>query len=351
MTDTGTEDDDWLFDSVTRYKHLHMYDLQYPVTALEWIDTNGFCVATRGMYKHEVTELSLPDKLCSAEDMALSKNRDFQVLTGGFSSTEIRDIKHILGTRLICTSAVNAEGQLVIWNLGSHDTDLIKVDRKLKNIKPRGSWSLIAVQNQDHVTFGSHGDNLCCTDIIAHSIVQGTSEFSNAGKITSIRKSDSHTVFCCLINGKLLKWDRREKLPVVLDTSSEQSSNWTLDLKGNDVVQLSCMGRVHFLDVRKPDQKISSSNIGLTSIDVENLRICLKKENDHLMQYSVSGFDGNVYLYSKESSSPIFVHEGHVRNCSDDPLVVKVVTHLSHPIEDVILSAATDGSLHAWQNT
>ncbi|XP_061171588.1 WD repeat-containing protein 73-like [Saccostrea echinata] len=351
MTANSTEDDDWLFDSVTRYKHLHMYDLQYPVTALAWIDTNGVCVATRGMSKHEVTELSLPDKLCTTEDMALSKNRDFQVLTGGFSSTEIRDIKHIPGTRLICTSAVNVEGQLVVWKLGSRDTDLIKIDRKLKNVKPRGSWSLIAVQEQDHVTFGSHGDNLCCTDIMTQSVVQDTSEFSNADKITSIRNMDSHTVYCCLINGQLLKWDRREKFPVVLDTNCVQSARWTLDLSGNDVVQISCNGHVYFLDARKPDQVINSNNIGLTSSNVESLRICLKKKNDYPMQYSISGFDGKVYLYSRDSSSPVFVHEGHIRNCCDDPSVVRVVTHLSHSAENIILSAATDGSLHAWQNT
>ena len=46
----------------------------------------------------------------------------------------------------------------------------------------------------------------------------------------------------------------------------------------------------------------------------------------------------------------IFKHEGHVKNCSDQSDNVKTVAHLWHPRKpDLLMSSATDGSLHAWE--
>ncbi|XP_048752530.1 WD repeat-containing protein 73-like [Ostrea edulis] len=348
----NAEDDDWFFDSVTRYKQLYMYNLQYPVTALDWINTNCVCVATRGRpTHHELSELSLPEKLCTSEDLALSKNRDFQVLSGGFSSSEICDIKHIPGTRLICSSSKKGEGHVDVLKLGSLHTDLIEVDRKLKNKKPKGSWSLIAVQDQNHVIFGSHGDNLCCGDVMTTDVLQDTCECSMTDKISSMRNVHPHTVCCCLTDGKILNWDKRENTPNVFDTGCDHSVQWTMDLLGNDMIQLSSRGHVQWIDMRKPNQAIYLNNTGLSTNDAQFLRIHLKRQNGSPDQYSISGFDGNVYLYSRQSQTPLFVHEGHARNSSGDPSEVKVVTHLHHPMECVILSAATDGSIHAWRQT
>lgn len=82
--------------------------------------------------------------------------------------------------------------------------------------------------------------------------------------------------------------------------------------------------------------------------------ICMYMDNILMFTNLVicfAGFDGNVYLFSSDSPSPVFVHEGHVKNGSNDLSKVKVVTHSWHPTENVVLSAATDGSLHAWQQT
>ena len=74
------------------------------------------------------------------------------------------------------------------------------------------------------------------------------------------------------------------------------------------------------------------------------------------MLFFFAGFDGNVYIFNrtvsnpKETAEPLFQHEGHVMNQENqsDPLLV--VKHLWHPWQqDLVMSAATDGSLHAWQ--
>lgn len=47
---------------------------------------------------------------------------------------------------------------------------------------------------------------------------------------------------------------------------------------------------------------------------------------------------------------PVFVHEGHVMNCETDAQTVVVVKHMWHPWQqDLIISTASDSSLHAWQ--
>ena len=75
---------------------------------------------------------------------------------------------------------------------------------------------------------------------------------------------------------------------------------------------------------------------------------------------SVSGFDGNVYIYEtqqwseKESNcptvKPTFVHKGH-EVCLDEDYagMLTVLHHTWHPSQtQLVLSAANDGSLHAW---
>lgn len=50
---------------------------------------------------------------------------------------------------------------------------------------------------------------------------------------------------------------------------------------------------------------------------------------------------------SPTKGKAIFCHEGHVVNSEEEH--VGISTHMWHPtIEDLVLSAASDGSLHAW---
>lgn len=63
-----------------------------------------------------------------------------------------------------------------------------------------------------------------------------------------------------------------------------------------------------------------------------------------------------VYIYdcpmkdSDEILEPVFIHEGHVRNAEDQSDPVYVVKHMWYPWQqDLIISSATDSSLHAWQ--
>ena len=63
-----------------------------------------------------------------------------------------------------------------------------------------------------------------------------------------------------------------------------------------------------------------------------------------------------MYIFNAESSKgeeavePLFQHEGHVMNQEDQSDCLLVVKHMWHPWkQDLVMSAANDGSLHAWQ--
>lgn len=95
-------------------------------------------------------------------------------------------------------------------------------------------------------------------------------------KISSMRNVHPHTVCCCLTDGKILNWDKRENTPNVFDTGCDHSVQWTMDLLGNDMIQLSSRGHVQWIDMRKPNQAIYLNNTGLSTNDAQFLRIHLK---------------------------------------------------------------------------
>ena len=84
--------------------------------------------------------------------------------------------------------------------------------------------------------------------------------------------------------------------------------------------------------------------------------------------FSVSGLDEHVHIFSSKRNKhlnddtsinendwhkklkPVFTHHGHLAESNDFDGNLRVLNHLWHPSKDnLILSSANDGSLHAWQ--
>ena len=61
-----------------------------------------------------------------------------------------------------------------------------------------------------------------------------------------------------------------------------------------------------------------------------------------------------MYIYRLPGSdidmiTPVFTHQGH-EACRSTPAPLYITHHTWHPtLSDLLLSTATDGSLHAWQ--
>jgi len=68
----------------------------------------------------------------------------------------------------------------------------------------------------------------------------------------------------------------------------------------------------------------------------------------------ITGADSNVYVYTVEASGACeldFVHDGHMINREDQSDCPLVTHHSWFPgQQEVIVSLATDGSLHAWKH-
>ncbi|WAR12435.1 WDR73-like protein [Mya arenaria] len=77
------------------------------------------------------------------------------------------------------------------------------------------------------------------------------------------------------------------------------------------------------------------------------------RSNNDGRKFSISGFDGNVYVYQMvdQHCRLEFVHDGHVMNRDDQTESISVLQHVWFPdSQDQVVSMATDGSLHAWKH-
>ncbi|XP_060071098.1 WD repeat-containing protein 73-like isoform X2 [Ylistrum balloti] len=363
------EADDWIFDSIALYRNLFMYDLQHGITAMDWTNNQNVCIATSSGSKHELAELHLPDKLLKTnqEEAGLIKNRDFHMNAGCYCPHRVACLRHVPKSRMIVTSSDTDTSKIQFWKLGSDDTDVIKNITTVENINSKGPAHITPVPGTSHMVFGSHLDNLCTVDSITGQITSKGLERSE--KISSMGFTDKHTLICCCQHtGDLVTFDLREdskkvKFGHTSNVSVDQKCFWTCTVTESGVYKLSSTG-----EIRKTEKFDWSHDVGcwftelktLSGINYLTINV-LPRDEDIIY---ISGFDSNVYIYKlpimcsaeshkeSEMSKYFFKHEGHWQNTTIDNKndQLTTVTHILHPWQqDVALSAATDGSLHAWQ--
>ncbi|OWF39270.1 WD repeat-containing protein 73-like [Mizuhopecten yessoensis] len=364
------EADDWLFDSIALYQNLYMYDLQHGITAMDWIDDKNVCIATSSGSKHELAELHLPDKLLKAsqEKAGLIKNRDFHMNAGCYCPHRVACLKHVPNSRTIATCPDTEACKIQFWKLGTDDTDVIRNISTVENTHSKGSPAHITpVPGTENLVFGSHLDNLCTVD-------SNTGQVSCTGcqrseRISSMDFTDSNTLICCCQEtGELVTFDLREDLTKVKqehtnNISLDQKCFWTSTVTEFGVLKLSSTGEVRRVEKHNWSTDVGRWNTELNLLsDFSNLTINALPRNEDTVY--ISGFDSNVYIFNlpmlssmgsqtdHQVSKPVFKHEGHMQNARMDTQakLLTTVTHILHPLQhDLVLSAATDGSLHAWQ--
>jgi len=78
-----------------RYKNLYMFELEFPVDAIEVINEINFCISGIQNYskKCEILQLSIPPKLLPKDvEEGLCKDRDFNIISGGYASARILQV-------------------------------------------------------------------------------------------------------------------------------------------------------------------------------------------------------------------------------------------------------------------
>jgi hypothetical protein len=79
-----------------------MFELEFPVDAIEVIDDTSICVSGIQAFskKCEILQLSIPPKLLTKDaDEGLCKDRDFNMISGGYASgriLQVKDFKYVL---------------------------------------------------------------------------------------------------------------------------------------------------------------------------------------------------------------------------------------------------------------
>lgn len=358
-------DDDWLFDSIRMYHNLFMYDLQHGITAMDWTDGTSLCIATSSDSRHELAELTLPDKLLksSQEEAGLIKNRDFHMNTGCYCPERVACLKHVPNSRVVATSPLTDQCTIQFWHLDTEDSDLIQNVSTVKNLKDKGCPAHITpVPDTPDLMFGSHLDNLCVVDSSTGQIKHNSTGLQRHEKISSLGFTDGNSlVCCCQETGDLVTFDLRENFTKIKDEHTNTLNNttarecyWTSTVKESSLVTMSSSGHIQKLDPKDLSKAVSHVVTGLaTTSDLRYLTINVSQKCDNTIY--VSGFDSDVYVFDLNPSAinntkPIFTHQGHRRNATNSNNRLTTVTHILHPWQhDLVLSAATDGSLHAWQ--
>ncbi|XP_014663284.1 PREDICTED: WD repeat-containing protein 73-like [Priapulus caudatus] len=374
------DEDDWIFQSFNRYNNLHMYDLQHPTRNIQWTASNTVVIAGCEKEKRsEIIELSLPDKLlAAAEIQGLHKDRDFRLVQGGFCQHAIHALRCVIKERLIATTTA-ADTGVTVWKLDSEEGGVISPVRTVTT-GVTGS-PLAAAAADSRVAFIDSPHRVSVVDVSSPENTLHT--YDVADDSSAMEFTDAHTLATCGgATGRLTLRDTRcddgatagiTEIPV----TRTGDAAWTFCSAGGSsccrFYRLSSGGRLLCTDARRVNGTYWEADLAMSCAQTWQ-HLCMQASPATPGVVSVSGFDSNVRLYDlsasptesqsqeaqqprdeercRSAARPMFVHDGHSACANTDAAAtaVAVTTHAWHPEQtNLILSSASDGSLHAWE--
>ncbi|XP_065452513.1 WD repeat-containing protein 73 isoform X3 [Chrysemys picta bellii] len=353
------------------YNDLHVFELQEPTRVIEWIGEKSVCVAGyENSRRNEILQLLLPQKLYVKEKQGLCPERDFKVERGGFSDRPVYSLRHVPNTSLLVTSGP-PDSSLQVWQLAAEDTDVVKsVSTIPTGNDSKKPWAKIAttLARTPCVLHGSRVNNVQITEIESKKNIY-TAASSISDEVSGLEFLDCNTLLACCVKGQLCLADVRQPQSPLGDTSVPSAlsgEQWCMGvssgLQGSDVnapaiARLSSGGQLTLTDLRNIPKPLKSARckVSAASQSAEFLCVSWAPVLDGCL--AVSGFNGTVHIYDTRNwpvsggeAEPLFSHKGHIFSGMDTggdfPLVT---THAWHPWKPrMLLSAASDGSLHVW---
>ncbi|KAJ6664775.1 hypothetical protein lerEdw1_005747 [Lerista edwardsae] len=366
----------WLLDSLRLYNDLHVFELQQPTRVLEWTGGRSVCVAGYGStQRNEILQLRLPQKLFAKKNQGLCPERDFKVRRGGFSDRPVYSLKHVPETSLLVTSGP-LDDALQVWGMEQDGTDLIQPLSTIPTSKGgEGAWARLA-STCSKPAWVLHG--MCMGDIQVTEVESKKTVFRAASadtdEATSLEFLDPAVALACSHKGRLLLADVRQ--PPSLQDAVEEApvppalggERWCAGVRrglqaavGGErlVARLSSGGSVVLTDLRNTTGPVKAARCWTPPSGPHSAAFLAVSLAPLLADcVAVSGFDGTVRVYdthgwdpSGQPAEPAFVHQGHVfsgvaEGGDPPPLVTAHTWHCEKP--RTLLSAASDGSLHAW---
>ncbi|XP_046672575.1 WD repeat-containing protein 73-like [Homalodisca vitripennis] len=363
-------EEDWLYDSISRYKQINMFELEYPVHHLETTNYNSICVSCSNNRRHQLIELSLPLKLTSqtkgSEDL-ITNDTDLKIKCGTFTQAPVAHLKTLSAGHKAVVSHKNTQS-ITVYAFSSDNSDEIKVDYLMK-CELKGPQ--LAVSNTELALTTSNTSPWLVMDLSSGKVtdrVLSDQLPSRPEESVSPMYLESRLVaFCHHSTGQVQLYDKRQ--PKLLDriigvNDENNSSLWSFasvhecSKQFTSVDHPVCFGMVstngtlNVYDSRNWTTPCASKNLGLSSPALTKnkptLQLKFKPANKNWV--SVSGFDANIYIYDLTAPlDSVFVHNGHKYVEGFNPETI-TTSHAWFPsIDDLIISGADNGTIQSWQ--
>uniref|UniRef100_A0A1A8BDM8 WD repeat domain 73 n=1 Tax=Nothobranchius kadleci TaxID=1051664 RepID=A0A1A8BDM8_NOTKA len=369
MLDAESDDtlDDWFIDSLKTYKDLHVFQLENPTRVIEWTSEKTVCVAGYSSPRNEILELRLPLKLFADENKGLCAERDFKVVHGGFTEGPVRHLRHVPGSRCAVTND-GRSSDLQVWDLGGDDSDVIRRAGSVegRSVSDTGSRIAARLSAPPQVLHGARSSDVQLTQLTSGQTLYKLD--TDSAELLSSLQFVSDSVFlasCC--NGCIYVADTRTSAAPQRSTPPPRSGDsvcWWSDasiasqLSSTRIVRLSSSGDMVVTDLRNLGGIVSRAQLDVQThpCQLEDVSVSWSPVLDGCI--AVSGFDGVVQIYNTrlwrtelQDAQPLFQHCGHMvlseQTAGSAPIVV--TSHLWHPERPrMLLSAASDGSVHVW---
>nr|CAD7200880.1 unnamed protein product [Timema douglasi] len=364
------EEDEWFYNSMFRYKQLQMFGFENTVHHIEPSCHDRICVAQRHKPdKYEILELSLPEKLLTESHQdCLMKSSDFKVKNGGFIDFKIVQMKVLYDKKILIVSEENAS-ELAVYRLGSENSDLVK---KQSHIPTSVESPSLAVNDSNDILASSIGSkNVELINTETAQVITSSPLGSEDGRTKPIFVSRNVGGVCSVDSGAVRLKDLRsnsnwslvckefsQRSLIVTNPTDEEY--WTVastyenyfikqpSESNSKLGLLSTQGRLLLYDMRNTNSAFCDKQLEKRTQHCDE--ICLRFSPDSLLRLSVTGFDENVYVYEidlPDNLKTVFTHDGHSKQKSSVGNT-SVISHLWWR-DNLVISAATNNSLHCWR--
>lgn len=347
--DSEESDDEWFFESIKRYEDLSMYDVQGFVSCATFCDSDRLLLAVSREHLHEVWEVSIPAKLIAGKDAGLTRNRDFSLLTAGYTENLVKEMLYVSSN--VVTSGSDGVYLYTIPQ-PKDDSDVISLTSTLRS-DLRDS-SLAATDNS--IYFGASLSSISSFDLSSHKScnLKGISNISastwSSVDVISNMKYVSERLFIGLRDrGNVLLYEPRVGMVMKeIEPPKKFDEKWTMDVNydGCVVAVASASGDLNVYDLRNVSKAMYVCALDVQEKKNINHKVCISPTDSLL---SVSGYDTYVQVFDfkclEVKGGCIFTHDGHRGSH-----VQNILTHLWHPSQEKLLfSADNTGKLQGWR--
>ncbi|XP_042891234.1 WD repeat-containing protein 73-like [Penaeus japonicus] len=347
--ESGDSEDEWFFESIQRYEDLLMYDVQGVISCAVFRNDNRLLLASSREHVHEVWELSVPEKLTAGPGAGLTKDRDFRLITAGYTVDRTKEM-------LVMHSNVVLSGPkgVSMYSIPSSNdpTDVISHICDIRN----DTVDAALTQSETSVYSATDLSNLTDFNLNSNKVSllsslpnqtngKGNNDALNVSNLVHrsgnlyIGLSERGMTYVYeLGTGKVIR---------EISAPSNASGNWKTDVSHDEkfVALSNSVGTVSVYDVRKLSKAVFEIKKEVQDQTASSHQVHFSPSGNLL---SLSGYNKFIEVFDISDPSDgtgVFCHDGH-----RGKEVSSILTHLWHPSQSKLVFSADDtGTLQAWR--